>query len=541
MVTEVHTRTAYPYSAIALLVVTFPDGTMTAGTGTVVGVNDVLTATHMLYSPGNGGWASKVDVYPGADFNGSIGQIEDKPINLGAYTWEIKGWPAEAFTNADHNSFSAAESQYDVAILGLSTPLGTLTGWYGVASGYDNSQWANVLGYSSDATGMMSGKVYVIRDTSASLYLTTGGATSDLLSHGSSGGPLYVIGQDGKPYVIGVKSAGTSTSNIWADVGPLYDQLVAEISRNDTLLTAPYVSRAVADQDATVGRSFALTLASDTFTKSGASTALNYNAMLSAGGALPAWLKFDPSTRTFSGVPGQSDLSTFGVRVIATGSNGSSASDDFVISVGAFGTAVTGNAQNDLLQGGTGNDVIDGGPGIDTLVLDGARSRYQTTIASSANAVVKDLTGQGGADTLSNVERIRFSDMSLALDTSGTGGQAYRLYQAAFSRAPDAPGLGFQMNALDAGWSIVSVAQNFIDSPEFAHTYGHLNDSQFVTQLYANVLHRAPDSGGLAFHTQNLTAGMSRAQTLVGFSESPENQAAVIGVIQNGMEYQPFA
>jgi serralysin len=52
------------------------------------------------------------------------------------------------------------------------------------------------------------------------------------------------------------------------------------------------------------------------------------------------------------------------------------------------------------------------------------------------------------------------------------------------------------------------------------------------------VLHRAPDAGGLAYHTGNLdSGGNSRAQVLVGFSESPENQAALIGVIQGGMAY----
>ena len=55
------------------------------------------------------------------------------------------------------------------------------------------------------------------------------------------------------------------------------------------------------------------------------------------------------------------------------------------------------------------------------------------------------------------------------------------------------------MNALDQGLNISQVAQNFINSPEFSATYGSLNDTQFVTQLYANVLHRAPDDGGLAY------------------------------------------
>ena len=114
---------------------------------------------------------------------------------------------------------------------------------------------------------------------------------------------------------------------------------------------------------------------------------------------------------------------------------------------------------------------------------------------------------------------------------------AYRLYQAAFNRTPDKAGLGFQMHEMDVGVSLQAVAQNFINSPEFARTYGALNNTQFVNQLYTNVLHRAADAGGLSYHAGNLAAGMSRAQVLMGFSESPENQAALIGFIQGGMQY----
>ncbi|RLM52635.1 DUF4214 domain-containing protein, partial [Halobellus sp. Atlit-31R] len=35
-------------------------------------------------------------------------------------------------------------------------------------------------------------------------------------------------------------------------------------------------------------------------------------------------------------------------------------------------------------------------------------------------------------------------------------------------------------------------------------------------------------------------ASGSREQILVDFSESPENQAQVIGAIQNGMDYAPW-
>jgi serralysin len=49
------------------------------------------------------------------------------------------------------------------------------------------------------------------------------------------------------------------------------------------------------------------------------------------------------------------------------------------------------------------------------------------------------------------------------------------------------------------------------------------------------VLHRTPDAGGLQFWVDSLNTGMSRAEVLIGFSESAENQANVIGSIQNGI------
>ena len=199
---------------------------------------------------------------------------------------------------------------------------------------------------------------------------------------------------------------------------------------------------------------------------------------------------------------------------------------------------VLGSAGNDVLAGFGGNDSIDGGTGRDTALFYGLRAGFTVARATDGTLTVTDRSGTNGTDTLRQVERLQFNDQGIAFDTDGTGGMAYRLYQAAFNRQPDQGGLGFQIKTLDAGWNIAQVAANFIASPEFQATYGALNDAQFVTQLYANVLHRAPDAGGLAFHTGNLASGANtRANVLVGFSESQENQAALIGSIQNGMEY----
>lgn len=206
--------------------------------------------------------------------------------------------------------------------------------------------------------------------------------------------------------------------------------------------------------------------------------------------------------------------------------------------VGSYGAdAMGGGAGADLLKGAGGNDFLDGGGGVDTAVFANARSNYVVS-HNATGYTVTALSGDEGVDTLVNIERAVFGDGThLALDVQGAGGTAYRLYQAAFNRAPDAGGLGYHIADLDKGVYVGTVASHFIASPEFASKYGTLDNEQFVRQLYANVLHRAPDADGLAYHLHNLQTTHTRADVLVGFSESPENQANVIGAIQDGMVY----
>jgi hypothetical protein len=183
------------------------------------------------------------------------------------------------------------------------------------------------------------------------------------------------------------------------------------------------------------------------------------------------------------------------------------------------------------------NRVIDGGVGIDAVLYNGSRNDYTISRTAAGNYVVTH-NGAGDADVLVNVERLVFRDQLLAVDINGDAGQAYRLYQAAFNRTPDIAGLGFQMSALDNGLTLGQVGDNFLHSPEFQATYGNLSNLQYVQQLYLNVLHRPGEDAGVQFHLANLNSGaIGRHDLLVQFSESPENQANVIGTIANGMVY----
>jgi Ca2+-binding RTX toxin-like protein len=208
--------------------------------------------------------------------------------------------------------------------------------------------------------------------------------------------------------------------------------------------------------------------------------------------------------------------------------------DDIIYSNGSGGLVDAG-AGADTIHGAAGADRIDGGEGLDTLVLAGTRRDY--AIARDGQATQMSARS-GGIDTLTGVERLRFDDGTVALDIDGVAGQMYRLYQAAFNRTPDLAGLGYWIGAGDRGTPLLSVSEGFVTSKEFTDTYGSLSDAQFILQLYLNVLHRAPDQPGLDFHVNHLQAGnTTRASALMAFSESPENQAALIGVISGGIDY----
>ncbi len=100
-----------------------------------------------------------------------------------------------------------------------------------------------------------------------------------------------------------------------------------------------------------------------------------------------------------------------------------------------------------------------------------------------------------------------------------------RLYLGFFKRIPDSAGLKGWVGAVRGGTSLAAVASAFAQSPEFQLTYGALNDTQFVTLVYQNVLGRAPDTAGFNGWLSRLQTGMSRGEMMVGFTESAEFQA----------------
>ncbi len=100
-----------------------------------------------------------------------------------------------------------------------------------------------------------------------------------------------------------------------------------------------------------------------------------------------------------------------------------------------------------------------------------------------------------------------------------------RLYQTALDRTPDEEGLNYWIDRWESEQlSLRLIANEFYLSEEFTSTYGDLDDAGYITQLYANVLDRAPEQSGFDYWTGQLTQEMDRSEVMARFSDSLENK-----------------
>ena len=201
---------------------------------------------------------------------------------------------------------------------------------------------------------------------------------------------------------------------------------------------------------------------------------------------------------------------------------------------------IDGGAGDDLLRGNGGADQIAGGDGVDTAFYSGGLRSYALS-TTGAGFTITDNRSAGdadGADAVSGVEIVLFADGRMVFDANDPAARVVRLYEAALNRAPDEGGLNYWTAAVQNGQPLSGLAQGFIASPEFQARFGGgtASNGAFVDQLYLNVLGRPAEQGGRDFWVGALDRGAAtRADVLVGISESTENKNGTAVLVQAGI------
>ncbi|MGI9487619.1 MAG: cadherin domain-containing protein, partial [Geminicoccaceae bacterium] len=159
----------------------------------------------------------------------------------------------------------------------------------------------------------------------------------------------------------------------------------------------PVVANALADQAATEDSAFSFQVPADAFSDADMSDVLTYGATLADGSALPSWLSFDASTRTFSGAPENGDVGAIDVRVTATDDHGSSVDDVFGITTANSNDAphdltlssasVDENAANGTVVGTASGSDVDAGDSLTYALADDAGGRFAIDSASGVITV----------------------------------------------------------------------------------------------------------------------------------------------------------
>jgi hypothetical protein len=212
---------------------------------------------------------------------------------------------------------------------------------------------------------------------------------------------------------------------------------------------------------------------------------------------------------------------------------------------------VDGFAGNDVFYGnGSGkyDDIFYGGDGVDTSVLRGKSTNYTITQSSDIwnsytkkselkGFYVKDKTGLDGQQALSSVERLKFSDKSIALDLDQNAGVTAKILGAVFSKSSVANKeyVGIGLDLLDKGMNFDTLAGLALNAAKAT------TNDQIVTTLWTNVVGSAPSVGDKAPFIKMLVDGMTPGALAHMAADTPLNTSNInlVGLAQTGIEYTP--
>ena len=149
--------------------------------------------------------------------------------------------------------------------------------------------------------------------------------------------------------------------------------------------------------------------------------------------------------------------------------------------------------------------------------------------------------GPDGTDSLTNVERVRFADQYVALDTTGNAGNVAKILGAVFgpSSVSNKQYVGIGLHYIDGGMTYLDLMQLALN----ARLGNGFSTTQEVTLLFENLLGVSPTQNDLAYWNGTVTSHqytqLSLAMMAVETSVNTDN-IQLAGLAATGLDYVPF-
>ena len=132
--------------------------------------------------------------------------------------------------------------------------------------------------------------------------------------------------------------------------------------------------------------------------------------------------------------------------------------------------------------------------GTDTVSWTQASSNYQLTSTASGWKIT-DKTGADGTDTVTNIEKLQFSDRTVIVESqshasySGLPTELYQFFITAFNAAPGVTYMDQLAEAYNYGLSVESIVNIFTTKTQFTDVYPtSLSHVDLATQLVTNIV-----------------------------------------------------
>ena len=190
---------------------------------------------------------------------------------------------------------------------------------------------------------------------------------------------------------------------------------------------------------------------------------------------------------------------------------------------------------NDVLVGGLGDDQLNGGIGIDTAEFAGSYANYSTSSSKSAFVVIDKRSNADGMDVLTNVERLKFSDKSVAIDLDGHAGIVVKVIGAVLGKdAVKNPGLvGIGLSYLDNELSYSDLGLLALNA------VGATSNDAIVSKLWFNLVGSTASASDKAPYIKMLADGMKPGDLVVMAADLSlnTNNIGLVGLTQTGVEF----